>query len=65
MDPSPVLARRIADAVGVRRIGHPFDIRQSASGVLSHGEGSVLVWYQEDYRDDVVLILRVKHFLAD
>ncbi|EGX57891.1 hypothetical protein SZN_20537 [Streptomyces zinciresistens K42] len=58
------LARRIAEAVGVRRIGHPFDIQESASGVKTHAEGSVMIWYQEDYRDDVVLILRVQHYLA-
>ncbi|MGP3691140.1 hypothetical protein ACTVZO_41835 [Streptomyces sp. IBSNAI002] len=59
------VAQRIADAVGVRRIGHPYDIRESASGVKTHAEGPVIVWYQEDYRDDVVLILRVQHFNAD
>ncbi|WP_406169288.1 hypothetical protein [Streptomyces sp. NBC_00996] len=59
------LAQRITDAVGVRRIGHPFDIQESVSGVLSHGDGNVMVWYQEDYRDDVVLVLRAEHFLAD
>jgi plasmid stabilization system protein ParE len=58
------LARRVAEAVGVRRIGHPFDIRESASGVKTHAEGPVMIWYQEDYRDDVVLILRVQHYLA-
>jgi hypothetical protein len=23
-----------------------------------------MIWYQEDYRDDVVLILRVQHYLT-
>lgn len=23
-----------------------------------------MIWYQEDYRDDVVLILRAQHYLA-
>ncbi|MFI8520262.1 hypothetical protein ACIGEZ_20905 [Streptomyces sp. NPDC085481] len=58
------IAQRIADAVGVRRIGKPFDITESASGVRTFAEGSVMVWYQEDYRDDVVLILRAQHFGA-
>ncbi|MEV5277552.1 hypothetical protein [Streptomyces sp. NPDC051993] len=54
------LARRVAEAIGVRRIGHPFDVRESASGVRTHAEGSIMLWYQEDYRDDTVLILRVQ-----
>jgi hypothetical protein len=54
------LARRIAEAVGVRRIGHPFDIRESASGVRTYAEGNIMLWYQEDYRDDTVLILRIQ-----
>jgi hypothetical protein len=52
------IARRVAEAVGVRRIGHPFDVQESASGVRTHAEGNVMLWYQEDYRDDTVLILR-------
>ncbi|MFQ6850424.1 hypothetical protein AAIB46_05890 [Streptomyces sp. 35M1] len=47
--------------MGVRRIGKPFDITESASGVRTFAEGVVLVWYQEDYRDDVVLVLRAQH----
>ncbi|MFF8602532.1 hypothetical protein ACF065_21380 [Streptomyces sp. NPDC015232] len=58
------LAQRIADAVGVRRIGKPFDITEAASGVRTFAEGSAMLWYQEDYRDDIVLILRVQHFGA-
>lgn len=58
------IAQRIAEAVGVRRIGAPFDITEAASGVKTFAEGSVMVWYQEDYRDDVVLILRAQHFGA-
>ncbi|MGC9542535.1 hypothetical protein [Streptomyces sp. UG1] len=54
------VAGRIAEAVGVRRIGHPFDIRESASGVRTYAEGHVMVWYQEGHRDDTVLILRVQ-----
>ncbi|MFI1939837.1 hypothetical protein ACH44C_22115 [Streptomyces purpureus] len=50
--------------MGVRRIGKPFDITESASGVRTFAEGAVMVWYQEDYRDDVVLILRAQHFGA-
>ncbi|MFJ3939753.1 hypothetical protein ACIPYR_20360 [Streptomyces parvus] len=48
--------------MGVRRIGKPFDITESASGVRTFAEGAVMVWYQEDYRDDVVLVLRAQHF---
>jgi hypothetical protein len=59
-----VIAQRIADSVGVRRVGRPFDIAESASGVQTFAEGPVMVWYQEDYRDDVVLILRAQHFGA-
>ncbi|MCT4353733.1 hypothetical protein M5362_11390 [Streptomyces sp. Je 1-79] len=58
------IAQRIADAVGVRRIGKPFDITEAASGVRTFAEGAVMVWYQEDYRDDVVLVLRAQHFGA-
>ncbi|URM92253.1 hypothetical protein LUW75_22425 [Streptomyces sp. MRC013] len=35
------IAQRIADAVGVRRIGEPFDITESASGVRTFAEGAV------------------------
>jgi plasmid stabilization system protein ParE len=56
------LASRIADAVAVRRIGVSFDIGESVSGVKSYGEGSVMIWFLEDYRDDVVLVVRVQHF---
>ncbi|WP_073950999.1 hypothetical protein [Streptomyces kebangsaanensis] len=59
------IARRVADAVGVRRIGHPFDIQESASGVRTYAEGNVMLWYQEDYRDDTVLVLRVQLFVPE
>jgi hypothetical protein len=55
------LAVRIADAVAVRRIGTPLDIREAVSGVKSYGEGPVMIWFLEDYRDDIVLIVRVQH----
>lgn len=55
------LASRIADAVSVRRIGTSFDIRESVSNVKSYGEGPVMIWFLEDYRDDVVLVVRVQH----
>ncbi|MFD0269136.1 hypothetical protein ACFVGY_21580 [Streptomyces sp. NPDC127106] len=63
-DQVEALAQRVADAVGVRRIGQPFDITESASGVKTFAEGPVMIWYQEDYRDDVVLVLKVSHALA-
>jgi hypothetical protein len=56
------LASRIADAVAVRRIGVSFDIGESVSSVKSYGEGSVMIWFLEDYRDDIVLVVRVQHF---
>lgn len=58
------LAARIAEAVAVRRIGTPFDIRDSVSNVKSYGEGPVMIWFLEDYREDVVLVVRVQHFGA-
>jgi plasmid stabilization system protein ParE len=56
------LAARIADAVPVRRIGTPFDVVEAVSNVKSYGEGPVMIWFLEDYRDDVVLVVRVQHF---
>jgi hypothetical protein len=50
-------AARIADAVAVRRIGTPFDVVEAVSN-----EGPVMIWFLEDYRDDVVLVVRVQHF---
>ena len=59
------IARRVAEAVGVRRIGHPFDIQESASGVRTYAEENAMLWYQEDYRDDTVLILRIQFLNAE
>jgi plasmid stabilization system protein ParE len=56
------LAARIADAVAVRRIGTPFDVVEAVSNLKSYGEGPVMIWFLEDYRDDVVLVVRVQHF---
>jgi plasmid stabilization system protein ParE len=61
VDQAESLVSRIADAVAVRRIGLPFDIRESVSDVKSYGEGPVMIWFLEDYRDDVVVV-RVQHF---
>ena len=55
------LAVRLADAVGVRRIGAPFDLHEAVSGLKTYGEGSLLIWFLEDYRDDVVLVVRVQY----
>jgi hypothetical protein len=52
------LAARIADAVAVRRIGVSFDVTEAVSNVKSYGEGTVMIWFLEDYRDDVVLVVR-------
>jgi hypothetical protein len=46
------LAARLADAVGVRRIGTPLDLQEAVSGLKTYGEGSLLIWFMEDYRDD-------------
>jgi hypothetical protein len=56
------LAARIASAVAIRRIGTPFDIGESVSKVKSYGEGPLMIWFLEDYREDVVLVVRVHHF---
>jgi hypothetical protein len=55
------LAGRLADAAGVRRIGIPFDLQEAVSGLKTYGEGSLVIWFLEDYRDDVVLVVRVQH----
>ncbi len=55
------LASRISDAVAVRRIGTFFDVRESVSGLKSFGAGPVMIWFLEDYREDVVLVVRVQH----
>lgn len=36
-------AARLADAVGVRRIGSPFDLQEAVSGLKAYGEGSLLI----------------------
>jgi hypothetical protein len=56
------LAARLADAAGVRRIGTPLDLQEAVSGLKSYGEGSLLIWFLEDYREDIVLVVRVQHF---
>ena len=61
IDEAENVAVRIADAVAVRRIGTPFDIRESVSSVKSHGEGPVMIWFLEDYRENVILVVRVQH----
>lgn len=61
IDEVEALATRLADAVGVRRIGTPFDLQEAVSGLKTYGEGSLLIWFLEDYRDDVVLVVRVQH----
>jgi hypothetical protein len=61
IDEVGVLAARIADAVGVRRIGNPFDIREAVSNLKTYGEGPLLIWFLEDYREDTVLVIRVQH----
>ena len=56
------LVSRIADAVAVRRIGTSFDVSETVSNVKSYGQGPVMIWFLEDYRDDVVLVVRVQYF---
>lgn len=62
IDEVEALASRIADAVAIRRIGTPLDVVESVSNVKSYGEGAVMLWFLEDYRDNVILIIRVQHF---
>lgn len=64
VDEAESLAARIADVVGLRRIGTPFDVSESVSRLKSYGEGPVLIWFLEDYRANVVLVVRVQHFGA-
>jgi hypothetical protein len=47
--------------LSVRRIGTPFDLQEAVSGLKSYGEGSLVIWFLEDYRDDIVLVVRVQH----
>ena len=35
---------------------------EAVSNVKSYGEGPVMIWFLEDYRDDVVRVVRVQHF---
>jgi hypothetical protein len=49
----------------VRMIGRPFNPEEAVSGLKSYGEGMVTLWYQEDYRDDTVVICRVQHLGPD
>ena len=37
------------------------DLQEAVSGLKTYGEGSLLIWFLEDYRDDVVLVVRVQH----
>jgi hypothetical protein len=63
--PKPRLTRWKASRPGsptLRRIGTPFDVTEAVSNVKSYGEGPVMIWFLEDYRDDVVLVVRVQHF---
>lgn len=55
------LAQRIADAVAVSRIGIPFDEQEAASNLKVYGESSLLLWYQEYYRFEIILVVRVQH----
>ena len=59
MDEVESLALRIADAIAVRRIGTPFEVVETVSSLKSYGEGPVMIWFLEDYRDDTVLVVRV------
>lgn len=54
-------ARRVTDAVAVARIGAPDDGQEAGSRLKEHAEGSLIIWYQEWYLRDVVLIMRVQH----
>lgn len=59
------IGQRLADAVGIRRVGAPFDARESVSPLLSFVEGGAIVWYMEDYRDQFILITRIALYDPD
>jgi hypothetical protein len=46
-------------------IGRPFSPEDAVSGLKSYGEGLVTVWYQEDHRDETVVICRVQYLGPD
>jgi hypothetical protein len=64
IDEAENLAERITDAVAVRRVGTPFDVSESVSNLKSYGEGSVMIWFLEDYRENTILVVRVQHLGA-
>jgi hypothetical protein len=37
------------------------DVREPVSSLKSYGEGPAIIWFLEDYPDDVVLVVRVQH----
>ncbi|MEU1627284.1 hypothetical protein ABZ746_18550 [Streptomyces sp. NPDC020096] len=54
------IGQELADAVAVARIGQPFDPESSGvSRVFNIARGQLIVWYLEDARDNVVLIVQV------
>lgn len=54
-------AQRVTDAVAIARIGAPDDGQLAASGLDEHIDGNLILWYQEHYLYNVVLIHRVQH----
>lgn len=42
IDEAESLAARIADAIGLRRIGAAFDVSESVSNLKSYGEGACI-----------------------
>lgn len=58
------LARRLADAAGVKYVGDPAADDDWVSKLLTFAEGRWLVWYQEDWGKRVVYIIRATHWPA-
>jgi hypothetical protein len=68
---SPDRAERRAAASGISQILRPprqlpneqLDVGiRPGRGVKSYGEGPVMIWFLEDHREDVVLVVRAQHF---
>ncbi|WP_370414119.1 hypothetical protein [Streptomyces fradiae] len=53
------IARELADAASVRYTGPPMYGEPAVSRLKSFARGLLIVWYQEDRRDDVIVIVRV------
>ncbi|MGW5420197.1 hypothetical protein [Streptomyces sp. NPDC003943] len=53
------IAQELADAASVRYLGPPTQDEPLVSRLKSYARGLLIVWYQEDRRDDVIVVVRV------